>query len=135
MMSIARAMAEQWEQKEKMTRKEAVEAIKANYPPKHYSILCEALDMAIEVLEATAWIPCNERMPDEYEWMGTKRFGTTLSKRVLVTVVDKAVVKGDKEQYDGDRVVVCESFQNGRARVFSGDPVAWMPLPGPYREE
>ena len=118
-----------------MTRREAVETIKANYPPENYAALREALDMAIEALESAAWIPCSERMPEEREWMGTKRFGTTLSKQVLVTIVDKAVVKGDKEQYDGDRFVICEHFQNGRVRVFSGVPVAWMPLPGPYREE
>lgn len=124
-----------------MTRREAVETIKANYPSENYAALrealdmaIEALDMAIEALESAAWIPCSERMPEEREWMGTKRFGTTLSKQVLVTIVDKAVVKGDKEQYDGDRFVICEHFQNGRVRVFSGVPVAWMPLPEPYKE-
>ena len=35
-----------------MTRKEAIEAIKNNYPDRKYSILREALDMAIEALQA-----------------------------------------------------------------------------------
>lgn len=30
---------------------EAIEAIKKNYPPENYSILREALDLAIKVLE------------------------------------------------------------------------------------
>jgi hypothetical protein len=34
-----------------MTNKEAIEAIKANYPPTHYTILREALDLAIKLLE------------------------------------------------------------------------------------
>jgi hypothetical protein len=34
-----------------MTSKEAIEAIKANYPPESYTILREALDLAIKVLE------------------------------------------------------------------------------------
>jgi hypothetical protein len=34
-----------------MTSKEAIEAIKANYPPANYTILREALDLAIKVLE------------------------------------------------------------------------------------
>lgn len=35
----------------RLTPKEAIEAIKCNYPPENYSILREALDMAIEALE------------------------------------------------------------------------------------
>ena len=34
-----------------MTRKEAIDAIKCNYPPEHYSMLREALDMAIKELK------------------------------------------------------------------------------------
>lgn len=34
-----------------MTNKEAVKAINANYPPENYTILREALDMAIALLE------------------------------------------------------------------------------------
>jgi hypothetical protein len=34
-----------------MNYKEAIEAIKANYPPENYSILREALDLAIIVLQ------------------------------------------------------------------------------------
>ena len=34
-----------------MTNQEAIETIEANYPPENYSILREALDMAIAVLE------------------------------------------------------------------------------------
>lgn len=30
---------------------EAIKTIKCNYPPSNYSMLCEALDMAIEALE------------------------------------------------------------------------------------
>lgn len=35
----------------RMTREEAINAIKCNYPPENYSMLREALDMAIEALE------------------------------------------------------------------------------------
>ena len=34
-----------------MTYEEAINAIKCNYPPEHYSMLREALDMAMECLE------------------------------------------------------------------------------------
>ena len=34
-----------------MTREEAIEAIKCNWPDSRYTILCEALDMAVNALE------------------------------------------------------------------------------------
>ena len=34
-----------------MTSKEAIEVIKSNYPPENYTLLREALDLAIKVLE------------------------------------------------------------------------------------
>ena len=40
-----------------MTNKEAIEAIKCNYPPENYTRLREALDMAIESLENEKQIP------------------------------------------------------------------------------
>lgn len=110
-----------------MTNREAIEAIKSNYPPANYSILREALDKAMEALEQTEWILCSEKFPEEREWMGTKRFGTTISDNVLVTVRYK----------DGSRNVKYEHFQNGELPKsplieLRGVPVAWRPLPQPY---
>ena len=34
-----------------MTNQEAIEIIRANYPPKNYSMLCDALDIALSLLE------------------------------------------------------------------------------------
>ena len=34
-----------------MTNQEAIDTIKANYPPEHYSMLREALDMALQQLK------------------------------------------------------------------------------------
>ena len=34
-----------------MTRKDAIEAIKCNWPDSRYTILCEALNMAVKALE------------------------------------------------------------------------------------
>ena len=42
----------------KITNKEAIKAIKCNYPPENYTVLREALDMAIETL----------RKADKYKW-------------------------------------------------------------------
>lgn len=34
-----------------MTSKEAIEVIKSNYPPENYTLLREALDLAMQLLE------------------------------------------------------------------------------------
>ena len=81
------------------------------------------------------WIPCSERMPEEHKWIGTKRFGTTISDEVYVTF----------ENLDGERFTEHLCFQNGKlsssdqrkiAVFYTGSvPIAWMPLPKPYEAE
>ena len=93
----------------------------------------EATQMAIEALERQRWIPCSERMPEDREWIGTKRFGTTISDEVYVTF----------EAPDGQRFADHISFQNGklsrsdaeRMRVWykGAKPIAWKPLPESYK--
>lgn len=79
------------------------------------------------------WIPCSEGMPEEHEWIGTKKFGTTISKEVYVTF----------ETPDGERFTRHISFQNGKLSAVDeqhmkvwykgAKPIAWMPLPEPYK--
>jgi hypothetical protein len=81
------------------------------------------------------WIPVSEKMPEEHEWIGTKRFGTTMSNEVYVTF----------ETPKGDRFTKRLSFQNGKLSLADQQrinafckgsvPVAWMPLPEPYKAE
>lgn len=80
------------------------------------------------------WIPCSERMPEEREWIGTKKFGTTISDSVLVTFESR-----------GERFVKLIRFQNGELGdmdkrtmdAFHGEwkAVAWMPFPEPWKGE
>ena len=79
------------------------------------------------------WIPCSKKMPDEHEWLGTKKFGTTISDEVYVTF----------ENEKGERFCRHMSFQNGELSRhdqfhidtwFKGSkPIAWMPLPEAYK--
>ena len=95
--------------------------------------LLSAYDLAIQALERTKWIPCSERLPEEHEWIGTKRFGTTISDKVYVTF----------ENPEGKRFVKHVSFENGKLSSFGQSkidafytgsvPIAWMPLPEPYK--
>ena len=43
-----------------MTREEAIEAIKCNWPDSRYTILREALDMAVKALEDVHVVRCRE---------------------------------------------------------------------------
>lgn len=101
------------------------------------TIHCESQEEQDEVkrmLQGMKWISCSERMPEEHEWLGTKKFGTTISNEVYVTF----------EAPDGQRFAKHISFQNGklspvdeqRMKVwFKGaKPIAWKPMPEPYRE-
>ena len=79
------------------------------------------------------WTLCSKRMPEEHEWIGTKRFGTTISDEVYVTF----------EAPDGQRFADHISFQNGklsasdaeRMRVWykGAKPIAWKPLPEAWK--
>ena len=97
--------------------------------------LLSAHDMAIQTLKQTKWIPCSERIPEEHEWIGTKKFGTTISDEVYVTF----------ENPEGKRFVKHIRFENGKLSSFDQSkidvfcngsvPIAWMPLPKPYEGE
>ena len=79
------------------------------------------------------WILCDERMPEEHEWIGTKKFGTTISDEVYVTF----------ENEKGERFCQHMKFQNGELSRYDqfhmdtwfkgSKPIAWMPLPEPYK--
>lgn len=81
------------------------------------------------------WILCDERMPEEHEWIGTKRFGTTMSDEVYVTF----------ENSKGERFTKHLHFHNGELSRYDKThmdawfkdykPIAWMPLPEPYHPE
>lgn len=104
------------------------ENIKAHMEPEFFAEVAD-------YLEEQKWIPVSEKMPEEHEWVGTKRFGTTMSNEVYVTF----------ETPKGDRFTKHLSFQNGKLSLadqqrinafYKGSvPVAWMPLPDPYTAE
>ena len=81
------------------------------------------------------WILCSERMPKEHEWIGTKKFGTTISDEVYVTF----------ENPEGKRFAKHIRFENGKLSSFDQSkidafhmgsvPIAWQPLPIPYKGE
>jgi hypothetical protein len=96
-----------------MTREEAIrniERFRDGLDSLSESTLIQILDIAIEALEQTQWIPCSERLPKIEE------------NPVLVTSMG---------------MVGMGWYRNGDWLTSTNlpffDVVAWMPLPKPYR--
>ena len=78
------------------------------------------------------WIPVSEGLPEEHEWLGTKRFKTTISDFVYVTF----------ETPNGTKFTDYIRLQNGKPSIskqFELDAIskdikltAWMLPPKPY---
>ena len=104
-----------------MTREEAIHVIQSNRPTSGYTMLCEALDIAIAALreqEERQWIPVTERLPDEN------------NRWVLCLCVGGAmeVLKFDYTMWNWD------AQYPGRCYL-ENYVTHWMPLPEPPKGE
>ena len=83
----------------------------------------EALDMAIEALEQTRWIPVSERLPEPQE-NGDKDYSDWL----LITIN-----LGNNDTHTGE-AYYCFSEKRWYAKRFAiGEVTAWMSRPKPYK--
>ena len=105
-----------------MTREEEAIRRLSVYSSTNGSGLCtdeqhnEAKQIAIEAIEQTRWIPVSESLPEEDEW-------------VLITFDD------DIEIASLDDDGWCYSSVGNDDWIAEHPPVAWMPLPQPYKAE
>ena len=124
--------------KDPIERQAAMERV-ARVNLEKFRNVCDFHDACVDCLKdlpsAQQWILCGEKLPEEHEWIGKKMFGTTLSDEVYVTF----------ENPKGERFCKHLRFQNGKLSGFDqlaidaidkgSKPIAWMPLPEPYRED
>ena len=105
---------------DKMTREEAIDVIKHNYPSACFTDLCEAVEIALQALSAQPertgkWIPQRERLPEDGEWC------------LFTDGVSMSVERYKEDALD-------HFFPEGRWFRLE-DAIAWMSLPEPYQEE
>ena len=123
-----------------MTREEAIEVIKANYPSGGYHDLCEALDMAISALSEKdwkfyydhgyaqakrdlsenkgEWIPISERLPE-------------IHQDILLELRSGEMLTGFKAETEP--YFYCHGVDG--CYVEPQNVLAWQPLPEPYKAE
>lgn len=95
-------------------------------------MLLKAVRIIDEALEQD-WIPCSERMPEEREWIGTKKFGTTISDEVYVTLETTGGkrfcdhIRFQNEKFSISKQAELDAISKGTK------PIAWKPLPKPYQ--
>ena len=78
----------------------------------------EAFGLAIEALKREQWIPCSERLPEEDV--------PVLVQKECSCLVDEHYGRAVGE-YNGFKYWTVEDD-------FYAEPIAWMPLPEPYKE-
>ena len=108
----------------KMTNEEAIARIedhkivhKMNEPRAIY--ISEALDVAIQAIKQTTWIPVSERLPeDEQEILFSTKTGRVHSGKY----------------HDDDSANQWYSHKD-KCRAWNNVVSAWMPLPEPYKGE
>ena len=117
-----------------MTNQEAIETIKANYPDERYTMLREALNMAIKAMEKQnvpdtnvgKWISVDDRMP-ENELMV---IGYTPVDGYMFIGFHRTHVSTYYEWSDWYIITSMRSTKKITKKV-----THWMPLPEPPKEE
>ena len=94
---------------------------------------------SMPTIEVQHWIPVTERLP-EMIWESAydeqdPEAGWYESERCTICMDSGEVVMGQFVQYINDGHEMLTVYENKYNHEIDGKPIAWMPLPHPYREE
>ena len=116
-----------------MKREEAIKAIEDNRPRSGYIILNEALDMAITALQnQTVWIPVSERLPECCGYPVLLTVENKFNQRFVCKAFTNYMKEGNPLFYTNEKEYCKELTSSKLSNAWK--PIAWMPLPEPYKE-
>ena len=91
-----------------------------------------ALDMAIEALEQTRWIPVSEKLPEVYQRVLVTSYGR-VCYAMMISADGNSGYPIFRLQDSLNERVICETTVHSK---FTTNRIkAWMPLPQPYKAE
>ena len=116
-----------------MKREEAIKIIEGNRPISGYIILNKALDMAITALQnQPVWIPVSERLPECCGYPVLLTVENKFNQRFVCKAFTNYMKEGKPLFYTNEKEYCKELTSSKLSNVWK--PIAWMPLPEPYRE-
>lgn len=81
------------------------------------------------------WIPCSERLPEKHQMVITTIVGSDVIRMGIGETFDDAVARVRKNVRVSVGYIEEDGWYGADGYPQIVEPIAWMPLPEPYRED